>query len=48
MTIADEVFSPTRYEAQVEMDRQTILPAPAPLPGDNDKGSYRGTIRIKI
>ena len=48
MTIADEVFSPTRYEAQVEMDRQTILPAPAPLPGDGDKGIYRGIVRIKI
>ncbi|TFC30025.1 hypothetical protein E3O55_08000 [Cryobacterium sp. MDB1-18-2] len=26
MTIADEAFNPTRYEAQVEMDRQSILP----------------------
>jgi len=48
MTIADEVLNPTRYEAQVEMDRQTILPAPAPLPGDDDKGIYRGTVRINI
>jgi hypothetical protein len=34
----DEVFAPTRHEAQQELDRQTILPAPAPLPGDGDKG----------
>lgn len=36
--IGDEVFHPTRHEAQVELDRQTILPAPAPLPGDGDFG----------
>lgn len=36
--IGDEVFNPTRHEAQVELDRQTILPAPAPLPGDDDFG----------
>lgn len=47
MTIGDEAFNPTRYEAQVEMDRQTILPAPAPA-GDDDKDTYRGIVRIKI
>jgi len=36
--IGDEVFHPTRHEAQVELDRQTVLPAPAPLPGDGDLG----------
>ena len=36
--IGDEVFNPTRHEAQIELDRQTILPAPAPLPGDGDFG----------
>lgn len=36
--IGDEVFNPTRHEAQIELDRQTILPAPAPLPGDDDFG----------
>jgi len=36
--IGDEVFHPTRHEAQVELDRQTVLPAPAPLPGDGDFG----------
>jgi hypothetical protein len=54
----DEVFAPTRHEAQQEMDRQTILPAPAPLPGDGDKGialissvepdKYRGSVRIDL
>ena len=41
--IGDEVFHPTRHEAQIELDRQTILPAPAPLPGDDDFGM--GAIR---
>ncbi len=36
--IGDEVFAPRKHEAQVELDRQTLLPAPAPLPGDGDQG----------
>lgn len=48
MGIGDEVFHPTRHEAQIEMDRQTILPAPAPLPGDGDLGIYEGQVRIDI
>lgn len=32
--IGDEIFNPTRHEAQIELDRQTVLPAPAPLAGD--------------
>lgn len=51
--IGDEVFHPTRHEAQIEMDRQTVLPAPAPLPGDGDKGvatdkNYRGQVKIDL
>jgi hypothetical protein len=46
--IGDEVFNPTRHEAQVELDRQTILPAPTPLAGDDDKGIYGGTVRIDL
>lgn len=46
--IGDEVFHPTRHEAQIEMDRQTILPAPAPLPGDGDFGIYDGQVRIDL
>ena len=36
--IGDEVFNPTRHEASIELDRQTTLPAPAPIPGDGDLG----------
>ena len=48
LTIGDEVFHPTRHEAQLELDRQTSLPAPAPLPGDGDKDVYRGNVRIDL
>lgn len=48
MGIGDEVFHPTRHEAQIELDRQTVLPAPAPLPGDGDKGVYEGQVRIDL
>jgi hypothetical protein len=46
--IGDEVFHPTRHEAQIEMDRQTVLPAPAPLAGDSDRGVYRGRVEINL
>ena len=48
MGIGDEVFNPTRHEAQVELDRQTVLPAPAPVPGDGDKGVYGGRVEIDL
>jgi hypothetical protein len=51
MGIGDEVFNPTRHEAQIELDRQTILPAPAPLPGDPGNvgdGVYRGHVHIEL
>ena len=38
----DEVFAPTRHEAQQELDRQTLLPAPAPLPGDRGDDGWEG------
>jgi hypothetical protein len=44
----DEVFNPTKYESQLELDRQTLMPAPAPLAGDEDKGVYSGTVRIQL
>ena len=46
--IGDEVFHPARHEAQVEMDRQSILPAPAPVPGDGDFGIYDGKLKIDL
>jgi len=53
MGIGDEVFAPARHEAQVELDRQTILPAPAPLAGDRPAATpgpsaYGGQIRIDL
>jgi hypothetical protein len=44
----DEVFHPTRYEVQLERDRQTIVPAPAPVAGDGDKGVYSGKVNIDL
>jgi hypothetical protein len=48
MSIGDEVFAPTRHEAAIEVNRQTLLPAPAPLAGDPDKGIYRGAVVIDL
>lgn len=48
MGIGDEVFAPARHEAAMELDRQTILPAPAPVAGDGDKGIYEGQVRIDL
>ncbi|WP_431246266.1 hypothetical protein [Leifsonia xyli] len=38
----DEIFAPARHEAQQEMDRQSLLPAPAPLPGDGGEDGWSG------
>ncbi|MDH6235576.1 hypothetical protein [Cryobacterium sp. CG_9.6] len=46
--IGDEVFAPSRYEAAIEVERQTVLPAPAPVAGDGDQGIYDGRIRIDV
>ncbi len=53
MGIGDEVFAPSRHEAALELDRQTILPAPAPLAGDplrtaEETGIYRGRVTIDL
>jgi hypothetical protein len=48
LNIGDQVFAPTRHEAAIELDRQTMLPAPAPLAGDGDKGIYRGQVVITV
>jgi hypothetical protein len=46
----DEIFAPTRHEAQQELDRQSFLPAPAPLPGDGgESGAWdAGKITIDV
>jgi len=45
----DEVFHPTRHEAQAELDRQSSLPAPAPIPGDGPTtDAYSGRVRIDL
>ncbi|GAA3879262.1 hypothetical protein GCM10022381_21980 [Leifsonia kafniensis] len=48
LTIGDEVFAPSRHEAAIEIDRQSSLPAPAPVAGDRDLGIYDGRIRIDL
>ena len=44
----DEIFAPTRHEAQQELDRQSSLPAPAPTPGDGDKDIFKSDGKIRI
>jgi hypothetical protein len=44
----DEVFAPTRHEAQQERDRQTSMPAPAPIPGDGDKDIFASGGKVRI
>jgi hypothetical protein len=46
--IGDEVFAPSRHEAALELDRQTILPAPAPVAGDGDNGIFGGKVTIDL
>ncbi|HEV7184082.1 MAG: hypothetical protein ACHP7F_11810 [Actinomycetales bacterium] len=46
--IGDEVFAPTRHEAQIELDRQSMLPAPAPVAGDGAKGIWNGKIQLDL
>lgn len=40
MSLGDEVFAPSRHEAAQERAREAVLPAPAPIPGDGDKGIF--------
>lgn len=46
----DEVFHPTRHEAQAEMDRQSRLPLAAPVPdgGEMSDGVYEGRVHIDL
>ena len=44
----DEVFAPTRHQAQQELEQQSQLPAPAPTPGDGDKDVFKGNVKIDL
>lgn len=44
----DEVFSPARHEARLEQERQTSMSIPVPSADDDDRGVYRGSIRIRV
>ena len=46
--IVDEIFAPTRHEAQLERDRETRIPAPAPIPGDGFGDILDGTVSITV
>ena len=48
MMAVDEVFHPSAYEAHLEQDRQTSMPAPAPVAGDGDRDVYKGSVRIDL
>lgn len=44
----DEVFAPTRHEAQRELEQQSELPAPAPVAGDPPFDLDAGRVRIRV
>ena len=48
MMAVDEVFHPAAYQAHLEQDRQTSMPAPAPVAGDGDRDVYKGSVRIDL
>jgi hypothetical protein len=48
MMAVDEVFHPAAYQANLEQDRQTSMPAPAPVAGDGDRDVYKGNVKIDL
>lgn len=48
MMAVDEVFHPSAYEARIDQDRQTSMPAPAPVAGDGDRDVYKGNVKIQL
>ena len=44
----DGLFAPSRQEALLEQERQTELPAPAPVPGDPIVDLDNGIARIHV
>lgn len=45
---ADEVFHPTKHEAQQALAAEAELPAPAPAPGDGPLDLDGGRVRIDV
>lgn len=45
---ADEVFHPTKHEAQQALAAEAELPAPAPAPGDGPLDLDAGRVRIEL
>ena len=45
---ADEVFHPSKHEAQRHLVQQSELPAPAPTPGDGPIDLDAGRVRIAL
>jgi len=48
VSMMDEVFAPTRHEAQAEAERQSRLPREAPTPADHDHDLLSGTVLIRV
>ena len=48
VSMMDEVFAPTRHEAQAEYERQSRLPREAPTPADDDHDLLSGHVLIKV
>jgi site-specific DNA-methyltransferase (adenine-specific) len=46
--VSDEIFAPMRHQVQVERDRQSHIPAPAPIPGDMPDPVFGGTVSIVV
>ena len=47
-SMMDEVFAPTRHEAQAEYERQSRLPREAPTPADDDHDLLSGNVLIRV
>ncbi|MCP2032547.1 site-specific DNA-methyltransferase (adenine-specific) [Okibacterium sp. HSC-33S16] len=48
--VGDEIFAPMRHQVQVERDRQSHIPAPAPVPGGmpDSESIFGGTVSIVV
>ena len=48
ISMMDEVFAPTRHEAQAEYERQARLPREAPTPSPDDHDLLSGRVLIRV